>query len=245
MRNFKAIAAGSLIGLGTLASMPAAAELEASVGVSTEYVFRGAETASPQVWGGLDWSADSGLYAGTWISNAGGLEEVDIYGGFAFEAGSVGLDFGVLYYLFPSDEVANQNLNATELYAGLSAGGFSGYVWVAPGGFEGVEDDEYAYIDLNYDIPLTDTMSIGTHVGYTVLTGDAYEPAAGGRDTDESFLDFGLALNIGDFFIAATYLEDNAASQNYWGGNVATNTPANAGDNPSIIAGYSWTLPIE
>ncbi|MBR9812661.1 hypothetical protein GYB61_02245 [bacterium] len=242
MRNFKAIAAGSLIGLGTLASMPAAAEVEASVGVSTEYVFRGLEVDSPQVWGALDWSADSGLYAGTWISNAGGLEEVDIYGGYALEAGAVGLDFGVLYYLFPSQESsAGSNLNATEVYAGLSAGNFSGYLWIAPGGFEGVQDDEYAYLDLNYDIPLSDTMSIGTHVGAYLPQGDAYDTAATGtQDTDDAFFDFGISLNVGDFFIATTYAEESNASANFYGAQ-----PFNASDNPSIIAGYSWSLPID
>lgn len=244
MRNFKAIAAGSLIGLGTLAATPAAADLEASVGVSTEYVFRGVETASPQVWGALDWSADSGLYAGTWISNAGGIEEVDLYAGYALDAGAVGLDFGVLYYLFPSTEVAVAGLNATEVYAGLSAGGFSGYLWVAPTGFEGVDDDEYAYLDLNFDIPLNDTMSIGTHLGGTVPSGDAYDPMnTGAQDTDDVFFDFGVSLNIGDFFIAATYIEEGAASLNYWTG--GTTGSVNASDNPSIIAGYSWSLPIE
>lgn len=242
MRNFKAIAAGSLIGLGTLASMPAAAELEASVGVATEYVFRGLEVDGPQVWGALDWSSPSGLYAGTWVSNAGGtVEEVDIYGGYAIDTGAVGLDFGVLYYMFPSTEVANANLNVTELYAGLTAGGFSGYLWLAPGGFEGVDDDEYAYIDLGYDFPLNDTMSIGTHIGAYLPQGDAYDTSAtGAEDTDDLFFDFGLSLNIGDFFIAATYAEESNASTNFYGG-----SPFNTSDNPSVIAGYSWTLPVK
>ena len=166
MRNFKAIAAGSLIGLGTLAAMPAAAEVEGSFGVATEYVFRGVTSGDPQVWGALDWSHSSGLYSGMWISNtsAGGAgsgnEEVDYYAGYAFDAGAVSLDFGGIYYAFPS-QPSQANTGITEVYAGLTAGMFSGYLWYAPAGIDGPDDDEYAYLDLNLDIPVSEMCLAG------------------------------------------------------------------------------------
>jgi len=105
----------------TLTSGIAAAELSANAGIFSNYIWRGvtqtADSAAGQ--GGIDWGHDSGLYVGTWVSNvAFGADntdngyEMDLYAGFAGEAGSVGYDLGVITYQYPM----TPNANFTELY---------------------------------------------------------------------------------------------------------------------------------
>jgi uncharacterized protein (TIGR02001 family) len=98
-----------------LTSGIAAAELSANAGVFSNYIWRGvsqtADAAAGQ--GGIDWGHDSGLYAGTWLSTIAGGQELDVYGGFSGEAGSLGYDLGVITYQYPK----TPNINFTEVYA--------------------------------------------------------------------------------------------------------------------------------
>lgn len=238
------VAALSVAGIG--AALPAQAELDASIGVASEYVFRGLASGSPQVWGGLDYSHRSGAYGGVWVSNtsafgldsdgdgqvdsvADGNEEVDFYAGW----GNGLVDLGAIYYAYPS-QPSQGGSSITEIYAGTAIGPFTGYLWYAPAGVDGPDDDEYLYVDLNVDTPLTDSTSLGWHVGYVEPLGDAYEVRASLPESDPNFVknaddgrfDFGVSLNIQDYFLALTYLEGS-------------------GGGFSTIVGYSWALPVE
>ena len=97
-----------------LTSGVASAELSANAGVFSNYIWRGVtqtgDAAAGQ--GGIDWGNDSGLYAGTWVSTITGGQEVDVYAGFAGEAGGLGYDLGVITYQYP----VSPNINFTELY---------------------------------------------------------------------------------------------------------------------------------
>ena len=97
-----------------LTSGIAAADLSANAGVFSNYIWRGVtqtnDAAAGQ--GGIDWGTDSGLYAGTWVSNVVGGYEMDVYAGFAGEAGSIGYDLGVITYQYP----VSPNINFTEVY---------------------------------------------------------------------------------------------------------------------------------
>lgn len=227
MGRLKPVIAGSLAGFGLLASTSASAELEASVGAASEYVFRGVASGSPQVWGGLDWSSNVGAYAGMWVSSTStqGNEEVDYYVGWGNEM----FDVGAIYYAFPS-QPSQGGSGITEIYGGIGIGQFTGYIWYAPGGVDGPDDDDYAYLDLNYDFPLTSNTSIGAHVGYLEPIGDNAvnrdpNPQPGDDPQDADF-DLGLSLNVSDFFLALTYLEGS-------------------GGGFSTVVGYSWALPVE
>lgn len=231
------VAALSVAGAAT--ALPAQAELDASIGVASEYVFRGLASGSPQVWGGLDYSHRSGAYGGVWVSNtsafgldsdgdgqvdsvADGNEEVDLYAGW----GNGLFDLGVIYYAYPS-QPSQGGSSITEIYGGAAIGQFTGYLWYAPAGVDGPDDDEYLYVDLNLDTPLTDSTSLGWHLGYTALLGDAYDPSATGvPGSDDGIYDLGVSLNVQDYFLALTYLEGS-------------------GGGFSTIVGYSWALPVE
>ena len=94
---------------------PAAAEsaIAYNVGVVSEYRYRGiAQTkGDPALQGGVDYTNPNGFYAGAWASTikwikdlsvAGGSTkgpvELDIYGGYKFEAAGLGFDVGYLRY---------------------------------------------------------------------------------------------------------------------------------------------------
>ena len=101
-----------------LTSGIAAADLTANAGAFSNYIFRGVTLSgdSAAVQGGIDWGNDSGLYAGTWVSTLGlaGLtgNEIDVYAGFAGEAGGLGYDVGVLTYQY----TISPEFNYTEAY---------------------------------------------------------------------------------------------------------------------------------
>ena len=99
-----------------LTSGVASAELSANAGIFSNYIWRGVTQTddSSAGQGGIDWGNDSGLYAGTWVSTlgAGNGYEIDLYAGFAGEAGSLGYDLGVVTYQVP----VSPEFNFTEVY---------------------------------------------------------------------------------------------------------------------------------
>lgn len=118
MNKVKAMKSGILalaasVGLGAVSGVAGAAELSGNMGVYSKYVLRGmtndAESDSPAVQGGLDYSADNGLYAGYWASSLDygdgeaktGFEN-DFYVGFAGEAGGMSYDIGLIQYSYVS-----------------------------------------------------------------------------------------------------------------------------------------------
>ena len=93
-----------------LTSGVAAAELSANATITSNYIWRGITQTADQAagQGGIDWGHDSGLYVGTWVSNvafgddnSGNGYEMDVYAGFAGEAGGLGYDLGVATYQYP------------------------------------------------------------------------------------------------------------------------------------------------
>jgi uncharacterized protein (TIGR02001 family) len=123
-----------------LTSGIAAAELSANAAIASNYIWRGVtqtdDGAAGQ--GGIDWSHDSGLYVGTWVSNVafpgadlsvtknpvgnvtdveleattGTGYEMDVYAGFGGEVGGLGYDLGVISYQYP----ITPDYNFTEAY---------------------------------------------------------------------------------------------------------------------------------
>ena len=88
-----------------------------NVTFASEYIYRGIGQTNrkPAIQGGLDFAHESGIYLGTWGSNISWLSDIanagvtpisssmewDFYGGYKFNAGPIGLDFGVLQYYYP------------------------------------------------------------------------------------------------------------------------------------------------
>ena len=101
-----------------LTSGIATADISANAAITSNYIWRGVSQTTDQAagQGGIDWSDDSGLYAGTWVSNVNfGADdgyEMDVYAGFGGEAGDLGYDLGVISYQYP----VTPEFNFTEVY---------------------------------------------------------------------------------------------------------------------------------
>jgi hypothetical protein len=96
------LAAALLAGAGV-----AQAELSANLGVASNYYFRGITQTDDKaaVSGGIDYTHDSGLYLGTWMSNVdfGGKEDVEVdgYAGFGGDIGDTGLGYDLSAWTVP------------------------------------------------------------------------------------------------------------------------------------------------
>jgi uncharacterized protein (TIGR02001 family) len=157
----------AMLGLSSIA----AAEVSTNIGVTSNYIWRGLTQTdnSTAFSGGIDWSAEMGVYAGAWLSEAWDDYELDLYGGYAGELGDFGYDVGLIYYTYSDDA----DSNFLEVAVGgswqfLSAG--LNYVVSADDAVEAVEEDLYYYLGASFDLP--QDYSIGLTVGFVEPDGD-------------------------------------------------------------------------
>ncbi len=170
-----AAAAVSSIGVANIgtASAGEAFEVSGNVAFTTDYRFRGISLSDNNfaVQGGFDVGHSSGLYVGTWASNVElgdgqGSTELDLYGGYAGEAGAIGYDVGVILYAYPESD----DLNYYELYGSIS--GTAGLVDLTAGlayvpEQDNTGDEDNTYIYASAGLPLGESpYSLGAHIGY-------------------------------------------------------------------------------
>lgn len=198
MKKLHKIIAASLLASATTAGsgvVLAESPLTANVGVTSSYIWRGAAQSNDRaaVSGGLDYAHDSGAYFGTWVSNLdGGQYEQDVYGGYGFDAGPVGLDIGYIKYLYP---VGNGQADFDELYINASIEMFSAGVALTTSKESGVfEDDTYFHVGAEFEVKKDLTLGL-TYGDY-----DFDDPSA----TDYSHIQ--VSLSKGDF----TFTYDDA-----------------------------------
>jgi uncharacterized protein (TIGR02001 family) len=199
-----ATAAAAATGVGAVAQDELT--IEGNVALVSDYRFRGVSLSDETVaiQGGFDLALPSGLYAGTWassIENYGGSEiELDLYGGYGFEAGMFALDVGVLGYFYPGAD----DLEYYEIYGsvGTTLGMIDTTLGLnyAPSDQDGLGDDENTYVYLSGGMPLGDSpFSLSASVGYTdgVLDfsddGDGFWDWSVGISTSVLGVDVGLS----------------------------------------------------
>ena len=75
MNKLGSYAAFALTGILALMALPASAELSGTVGVTSEYIFRGfSNSGGVAVQGSLDWHNENGFYASAWASNVAPIQ---------------------------------------------------------------------------------------------------------------------------------------------------------------------------
>jgi uncharacterized protein (TIGR02001 family) len=154
-------------------------------------MFRGIETSNgAAVQGSLLYGHDSGFYAGIWGSNIAdflGSSEVDVYGGWTGDLGSVTLDVGALQYLFPetNEDDALDNTDYLELYAGVALGGLSAKAFITDDFFN--TDEDAIYVTAAYAFPIKDDLTLTAQAGYS--DGDGVDVFVG-----DSYMDYSLTL---------------------------------------------------
>jgi uncharacterized protein (TIGR02001 family) len=189
----KTLIAGSLMACTTVAS----AGFSANVAMTTNYMWRGVTQTNgdPAIQGGFDFSADNGIYLGTWGSNVefGGPEhmEMDLYGGWAGKAGPLDLDIGIIHYGYFHEAGSNFD----EGYFGVSYKVFSAKV-------SHDFDNKNTYVEAGLDFDLPQGASLALHAGH-------YDFDAGGNYTDYSV---GVSKEFGGFGFDLSYYDTNDSS---------------------------------
>lgn len=250
MKKLTQIAASIALATGALAvSSVASAEVTANVGITNNYIWRGLTQSINEaaVQGGLDWSSESGFYAGTWASNVAYDSddaysyEHDMYFGFAGETdGGFSYDVGYLYYNYDS----NAGYDFGEVYGSIGFGNFGLTVYLlanaepdeAPGEDFGFGAASYTAFD--YTIPLASGTEIGLHAGFH--EGDFVYSFNGVGD---DYMDYGISVSK-DGFSAMITATDLGIDDNGDGFEDYAVEPARDNDNVKFVVSYSMDFTL-
>jgi uncharacterized protein (TIGR02001 family) len=172
-----------------------------NVGVVSEYRYRGlAQTkGDPALQGGVDYAHASGLYVGAWgssikwIKDAGsdakGPVELDLYGGYKFEAAGLAYDVGYLRYEYVGNtysKTGGVNANTDEVYGAVTAGPATlKYSYAFSDLFGFTNSKGSTYWDLSATFDLGDGYSLVPHAGRQAVANNAAY----------SYTDIALTLN--------------------------------------------------
>ena len=149
----------------------------------SDYRYRGISQTRlrPALQAGADW-ADSGWYAGTWLSTirwthdagGGGAVEWDVYGGRRGDlGGGFAYDAGVLGYAYPASALA-PSADTLELYAQLARGPFALKYSHATTNLFGFADSRHSgYWDASFNREVGAGVVLNLHAGHQRIRGHA------------------------------------------------------------------------
>jgi len=209
-----------------------------TIGFTSEYSFRGIAQSNegPAVQGSIDWSHDSGFYAGVWGSSVEFTDaslETDIYAGYSGEVSGITYDIGGIYYVYPGSNENEHDYNFVEgaLALGHDFGpaALSASINYSPDYFAGSGDA--TYIAGNLDVPLP-FLPFETALNASVGQQWIDDNAAFGTD-DYADWGIGLSSNIEGFDVGVRYIDTNL------------DEPSECADGCSerVIVSLSKTLP--
>jgi len=239
MRFMKTMAATGVLVASALASATASADtLVANAGVSNNYIWRGLTQTENEaaISGGLDYTHDSGFYAGTWISNvnfgAGDpfSYENDIYLGFTKAAGDATFNVGYMYYNYD----AAAEVDFGEVYGSVAINGFTFKV-ASLIHTEADEPDgadfgfgEQLYVSADYVYKTAKEIDLGVHVGWH--DGEFMEFF---NVVDKDYIDYSVWIAKSGFklMVTDTNVKGPVAGDNF--------------DNSKVKFVISYTVPIE
>jgi len=161
-------------------------EVTYNVGVVSQYRYRGiAQTkGDPALQGGVDYANANGFYLGAWGSTikwikdaaptgsnpqAKGPVELDLYGGYKFEAAGLAYDVGYLRYEYVGNTLKDAgyvNANTDEVYGAVTAGPATlKYSHAFSDLFGNPDSKGSTYLDLSATFDLGNGYSLVPHVG--------------------------------------------------------------------------------
>jgi len=174
--------------------------LSANVAATNNYLWRGLEQTGGDaaISGGIDYANDSGFYTGTWVSNAWGGTELDLYGGFSADINeSMSYDVGFIYFAYPDADDAD----FSEVYGSFTFTGLTVGVAVLTSA-EGYDAGDSVYVNADYALALGNEAEVNFHLGNY----------SGDFSTDST--DFGVSISKDNFTfgISKTDYDDGASS---------------------------------
>lgn len=188
-----------------LTSGVAIADLSGNAAIASNYIWRGVTQTTDQAagQGGIDWSNDSGVYVGTWVSNVnfGNSDdgyEMDVYAGLSGDSGEIGYDIGVISYQYP----VTPNFNFTEIYASASVDmltvGAAYTIDAASGNDGGPFDSGDIYLNGSLDFA-SGKSDVSVYAGAYLFDNDG-AASVGGADLD--YIHFGASIGKDGFTFA-------------------------------------------
>lgn len=184
------------------------AEITGNASVVSKYIFRGVvEDGRTAFQGGLDYSHDSGFYAGTWFSTLDysaeadnpDNNEIDLYAGYSASAGDFGYDVGLLYFYYTgsgenASGVEDADANVPEAYAAGSYGpvGLSVNYALDDATWTNAGD---TYISLSFEYGLPSDFTVAADAGYYVYAKDGEFIAETADSEDGGFRDATISLS--------------------------------------------------
>ena len=195
----------ALAGLAlALTGLAAQAEITGNAAVVSDYNWRGISQSAgdPAIQGGIDYSHESGFYAGTWGSNVDFGDccdenvEVDVYTGFR-GGETLTWDVGLIYYWYPGAD----DLDFPEIYVGLGWEWLSGKISYSND--FGNYDESAFYYEANAAYELPANFGINAHLGFS--DGDGVEAAYG----QDNYFDWaiGVTYALGNFNLGLKYAD--------------------------------------
>ncbi len=168
------------------------AEVSANVAATSNYLWRGLEqtNGAAAISGGIDYSHDSGYYAGAWVSNADWAEsmsyELDLYTGFTGSITDVlSYDVGFIYYAYPDEKTGDADFS--EIYGSLTFDTLTLGLAVLTSA-TGADAGDAIYANADYTVTLSNKADITIHLG-----------SYSGDWLAEDSIDYGLSLSKDGF----------------------------------------------
>ena len=226
---------------------PVAPEVTYNVGVVSQYRYRGiAQTkGDAALQGGVDYANANGIYLGAWgstikwIKDAGsdakGPVELDLYGGYKFEAAGVAYDVGYLRYEYVNNtynKVSGAvNANTDEVYGAATYGVVTAkYSYAFSDLFGTANSKGSAYYDLSANFDLGNGFTLTPHAGRREI-----------KNSPNSYSDFALTLgkDLGNGLSASVAAISTTAKKNTYYTSTATSygTAKNA-----VVVGVKYSF---
>lgn len=156
------------------------AETSASMSFANMYLWRG-QNISPngaQIAGSLDYSHESGAYAGIWTSSEDAGHETDLYFGFGGEASGFTYDISYWWYLYPEERV--EVVPPGDVFAQLDLGDTDAAELVFSGGYGPVTVTYFMQVDSDNDDNNYLTIAFShENIGLTFGMWDLEDPDSG------------------------------------------------------------------
>jgi uncharacterized protein (TIGR02001 family) len=251
-----ALLATSSAAFAQTAPAAAAPEVTYNVGVVSQYRYRGiAQTkGDAALQGGVDYANANGFYLGAWgstikwikdaapaagASSAKGAVELDLYGGYKFEAAGVAYDVGFLRYEYVRNTYkdaapgVNVNANTDEVYGAATFGPATLKYSQATSNLFGYSDSKGSnYLDLSATFDLGNGYSIVPHAGRQTIKN---------ANSPYGYSDYALTLNkdLGDGLSASVAAIKTTANQTLYKG--LSSTSYNAAKN-AVVVGVKYAF---
>ncbi|MCG7541039.1 hypothetical protein EXT48_16795 [Pseudoalteromonas sp. CO348] len=185
-------------GLTACFCVSAHAEVTANIAASSNYYWRGITQTDDgaAVSGGLDYSNESGFYAGTWVSNIdfgdSASYEMDLYAGYAGEIKGMSFDFGYIHYAYPD---ASGDIDFGEIYAALGWQYFTFKLsHLATAQSDSTTEEDMLYAEVSASFPIFKDSELTLHIGRS--SGDTVLEWTG---EDDAYMDYGVSLSTQGF----------------------------------------------